>query len=127
MVLGPSLENVGGALGRPRGSWGVLGSAVERPWERLGGPREPLGTSSGVLEGPLGLLGVPLGRFGFFWKIVEKQLVFVQFPAMEAPLGDTWACLVCSLRLWGALLESLSVLGGPGLSLGAPSDVLGIP
>ena len=30
---------------------------------------------------------------------------------MEAPLGDTWACLVCSLRLLGALWESLSVLG----------------
>jgi len=26
-------------------------------------------------------------------------------------LGDTWACLVCSLRLLGALWESLSVLG----------------
>ena len=44
-------------------------------------------------------------------KINENQCVFVAFPAMEAPLGDTWACLVCSLRLMGALWESLSVLG----------------
>ena len=44
-------------------------------------------------------------------KNIQKPFVFVVFAAMEATLGDTWACLVCSLRLLGALWESLSVLG----------------
>ena len=72
MVLGGPwavLGELGGALGRPRGSWGVRGSAVGRPWDTLGevwGPREPFGTSLGVLESRLVLLGIPLGRFGWF-------------------------------------------------------------
>ena len=33
-------------------------------------------------------------------------------------MGDTWACLVCSLRLVGGLWESLSVLGRSLLVLG---------
>ena len=38
VVRGPSLDSFGGALGRPRGSWGVLRRAPGRPCDPLGAP-----------------------------------------------------------------------------------------
>ena len=45
---------------------------------------------------------------------------------MEAPLGDTWACLVCALPLLGVPWESLSVLGRYLRVLGRHCVLLGV-
>ena len=117
-----------GPLGFQGGPWGVPWTPLGDHWGSLGVPWDlwgslvmpggTLGWSLGVPWGPLGSLwgsiGAPWRPFRTLWlvlQIVEKPFVFVVFLAMEAPLGDTWACLVCSLRLMGALWESLSVLG----------------
>ena len=125
VVLGPSLESFGGALGCPRGSGGVLGSAVGRPWDLLGAPWGSLGTPWDVFGCPQGSIGAPWGPFRTLWlvlKNIQKPYVFDEFPTLEATLGDTWACLVCSLRLLGALWESLRVLVR---SLGSSWSLLG--
>ena len=98
VVLGPSLENRGGALGQPRTPWGVRGSAVRRPWDPLG---EPQGSSGTPCGGPWAVLGEPWGGPG----------------AASDALGCPWERRETSL---GSLRGASGVLGNPLGCLGVP-------
>ena len=96
VVLGPSLESPGHALGRPRRSWGVLGSALGRPWDPLGTPWGSPGTPWDIFGCPRGSIGIPWGPFGtlrLVLEVVEKQDVQLwRHPWVT--LGRVW-CVLC--------------------------------
>jgi len=84
---------------------GVLGAPLGHLWECLRVPWGHLGSACGALP---------------VLKIIEKQNVFVAFPAM----GEPWATLE---RLWFVLWGRWVLFGGPWAVPWSPRALLGGP